>query len=158
MNRNRSFLETNKSIGELVLSEFHTYYVKGRVFEWTFGLAMFFAGLECLIWDNVISFGAFHWMLQIVSQKWIGTMLFFIGWMRISALMFNGQLLFGRRFGWGVRACCAVVAASIWAQFAFALVQGAIMNGVPSIGLPFWTMFTLAELLIAYQVGAEWKK
>lgn len=140
------------------LSEFHLYYVKGRVFEWTFALSMFFAGAECLVWDNVISFGAFHWMLQVTSQKWIGSLLFFIGWIRISALMFNGQLLFGRRFGWGVRGVCAALSATIWAQFAFALIQGFALNGVPSIGLPFWTMFTLAELLIAYQVGAEWKK
>jgi hypothetical protein len=141
-----------------VLSEFHAYYVKGRVFEWTMGLSMFFAGLECLLWDNVISFGAFHWMLQLISQKWIGTLLFFTGWIRISGLMFNGQLLFGRRFGWGVRAACAVFAATIWAQFAMALLLNGLDRGVPSIGLPFWTMFVFAELLIAYQVGAEWKK
>lgn len=120
-------------------------------------LAMFFAGLECLLWDNVISFGVFRWMLQIMSQQWIGTLMFFIGWLRISALMFNGQLLFGRRFGWGVRAVCAVLAASMWAQFAIALVQAAFVNGTPSIGLPFWCLFVGAELLIAYQMGAEWK-
>ena len=139
------------------LSEFHHYYIKGRVFEWTFALAMFIAGIQCLLWDNVISFGAFRWMLEIMSQKWIGTLMFFVGWIRISALMFNGQLLFGRRMGWMVRAVCAVISASLWAQFAMSLLQGAFLSGTPSIGIPFWTMFMCAELLIAYQVGSEWK-
>lgn len=81
-----------------------------------------------------------------------------LGWVRISALMFNGQMLFGRRMGWMVRAFCAVVSASLWAQFAMSLLLGATLSGTPSIGLPFWIMFVLAELIIAYQVGAEWKK
>lgn len=141
-----------------VLGEFFHYYMKGRIWEWAMGLAMFLAGIELLIFDNVISFGAFHWMLLLVSQKWIGTLLFFIGWMRISALMFNGQLLFGRKFGWGVRAVCAVISATIWAQFSLALVQNSIGTGVPSVGIPFWTTFIAAELMVAYSIGAEWKK
>lgn len=97
-------------------SEFFHYYVKGRLFEWTMATAMLFAGLELLIWDEVITFGAFRWMLQVMSQKWIGTLMLFIGWIRVSALMFNGQLLFGRRAGWMVRAVMAVLSASLWAQ------------------------------------------
>lgn len=142
----------------MALSEFHSYYVKGRHFEWTFALAMFFAGAELLLIDNVLLFGVFHWVLDVVPQKWIGTLMFFIGWMRISALMFNGQLLFGRRFGWGVRGICAVVGASLWSQFVLALIQNAIATGTPSIGIPFWTMFTITELMVAYSVGSEWKK
>lgn len=142
----------------MAFGDFHTYYVKGRHFEWTMALAMFFAGAELLIFDNVLSFGVFHWMLQVISQKWIGTLLFFVGWIRISALMFNGQLLFGRRFGWAIRAACAVLSATIWAQFVVALLQNAVMTGIPSVGLPFWIMFTLAELMVAYAVGSEWKR
>lgn len=141
-----------------VLSEFFIYYVKGRVFEWTMSLAMLFAGLELLLWDQVLTFGAFKWMLQVMSQKGIGTFMLFLGWIRMSALMFNGQLLFGRKAGWMVRAVAAVLAASLWAQFAFALLQSSIMQGFPSLGLPFWTLFIFAELLTAYSVGAEWKK
>jgi hypothetical protein len=141
-----------------VTPEFFHYYVRGRVFEWTMALAMFSAGIELLVWDEVITFGAFRWMLQIMSQKWIGTLMLFIGWIRISALMFNGQLLFGRKAGWMVRAIAAVLSATLWAQFAFALFQLSITQGVPSLGLPFWTTFIAAELLVAYSIGAEWKK
>lgn len=138
--------------------EFFHYYVRGRVYEWCMGIGMFFSGLEMLIWDNVVTFGAFHWLLLVLSQKWIGILLFFLGWIRISALMFNGQMLFGRRAGWLIRAICAIISASIWAQFSFALLQQSIVQGFPSIGLPFWTMFVFAELLVAYSIGAEWKK
>lgn len=142
----------------MALSEFHSYYVKGRHFEWTFALSMFFAGAQLLIFDNVLSFGVFQWLQQIVSQKWIGSILFFVGWIRISALMFNGQLLFGRRFGWAVRAVCAVIGASMWAQFVLALIQNAVVTGAPSLGIPFWVIFTFMELMVAYAVGSEWKK
>lgn len=140
------------------MSEFFIYYVKGRVFEWTFGLSMFLAGLELLLFDEVITFGAFRWLALWIAQKWIGTFMFFVGWIRISSLMFNGQLLFGRRIGWLMRAVCAALAASMWAQFTIALLQTTIDRGVPSLELPFWFMFTIAELHIAYSVGAEWKK
>lgn len=140
------------------MGEFFHYYVRGRVFEWTMALAMLFTGLELLWFDNVVSFGAFRWLLLIMSQKWIGTALLFLGWLRASALMFNGQLLFGRKFGWGVRAVSSIIAASLWAQFSLALLQLSLDQGVPSLGLPLWTLLVLAELLTAYQVGAEWKK
>lgn len=138
--------------------EFFIYYVKGRVFEWTMAIAMTLAGLELLIWDNVLTFGAFKWLLVFMEQKWIGTIMLFVGWLRISGLMFNGQLLFGRKFGWMVRAVTAVISASIWAQCAFALLQLSVTQGIPSFGIPFWSMFVVAELLIAYSIGAEWKK
>ena len=140
------------------MKEFFIYYVKGRVFEWTMALAMLFAGLELLIWDNVLTFGAFKWMLLVMSQKWIGTIMLFLGWIRLSSLMFNGQLLFGRKVGWFVRAGCAVASAVLWSQFALALVALSIDQGFPSIGLPFWSMFVVAELLVTYSIGAQWKK
>src|SRR5881394_4621275 len=104
-----------------VMNEFFIYYVKGRVFEWTMALGMLLSGLELLLYDNVLTFGAFRFMLLVMSQKWIGTLMLFTGWLRISGLMFNGQLLFGRRFGFAMRAGCSILSATIWAQFAFAL-------------------------------------
>lgn len=140
-----------------MISEFFMYYVKGRIFEWTMALAMLFGGVELLLWDDVLTFGAFKWLLTIMGQKWIGSFMLFVGWIRLSALMFNGQLLFGSRFGPLVRAVCAVFAASLWAQFALALVVLSIDQGYPSLGVPFWIMFTIAELLVSYSVGAEWR-
>lgn len=139
-------------------SEFFIYYVRGRVFEWTMALAMLFAGLELLLFDNVLTFGAFKWLLSFMSQKWIGTFMLFVGWIRISALMLNGQLLFGRKFGWVLRAICAVLSASLWAQFALALIVLSIDQGFPSLGVPFWISFTISELLVSYSIGAEWRK
>lgn len=140
------------------VSDFFTYYVKGRIYEWTMAFVMFFSGLELLIWEHVLTFGAFGWLLLVMSQKLIGVLMLFIGWTRISSLMFNGQLLFGHRFGFIARASCAVLSAVVWAQFSFALLAISINQGFPSIGLPLWTLLVFAELLVAYSVGAEWKK
>ena len=140
------------------MTEFFIYYVKGRVYEWTMALATLLAGLELLIWDEVLTFDAFKWLLGFLNQKGIGTMMLFVGWLRISSLMFNGQLLFGRRFGILVRAFCAVFSAAIWAQFSLALFQLSITQGFPSLGLPFWTLFVIAEMLTAYSIGSQWKK
>lgn len=140
------------------MNDFFIYYVKGRVFEWAMALAMLLAGVELLIWDDVLTFGAFHWMLPFMSQRLIGLSMFLVGWIRLSALMLNGQLLFGRRTGWVFRGICAVLSAAMWAQFSLALLELSINQGFPSVGLPFWTMLVLAELLTAYSVGSEWKK
>lgn len=139
------------------VNEFYVYYIKGRVFEWTMALAMFFAGAEILIWD-ILSFGPEILLFQYMSQKWLGTILFFTGWIRISSLMFNGQLLFGRRLGLGLRAMCAIISAAMISQFTLALIIDSFLRGYPSIGIPFWVMFTASELLTAFMIGAEWKK
>lgn len=139
------------------MNDLFIYYVKGRIFEWTMALSMLFGGVELLLWDNVLTFGAFKWMLIFMSQKWIGSFMLFVGWFRISSLMFNGQLFLGRKIGPIVRSFCAVLSAALWAQFALALVVLSIDQGYPSLGVPFWSMFVVAELLVSYSLGAEWR-
>ena len=135
------------------VGEFFIYYVKGRIYEWMMAFVFLFAGLELLIWEQFV---VLYWI--VISQKWLGTAMLFTGWIRLSALMFNGQLLFGRRFGYVVRASCAVISAVVLAQFTFALISLSISQGYPSIDLPLLIMLVVAELLVAYSVGAEWKK
>lgn len=126
------------------------YYVEGRAFEWVMAIAMFFAGVELLIWSNTISFGAFQWILLVMSQQFIGLFMIVVGWMRMCGLMLNGQTVFNRQIGPYVRAVCSVLAATMWVQFAFALILSSLERGAPSIGLPFWAMFTVGELYVAY--------
>jgi len=113
-------------------------------------LAMFFSGVELIIWSNTLAFGAFQWMLQIMSQQSIGLFMLIIGWFRISSLMMNGQTIGDKKIGPIVRAICSILSASMWVQFSLALLQLSIKQGFPSVGLPFWTMFTIAELYVAY--------
>lgn len=126
------------------------YYVEGRAFEWVMGISMFCAGAEILIWQDTISFGAFQWLLLVMSQQFIGVFMVTVGWLRISGLMLNGQKVAGRPLGPYVRSVCSVLSASMWIQFAIALLFVGFDRGAPSIGLPFWFMFTAGELYVAY--------
>lgn len=126
------------------------YYVEGRAFEWVMAASMFFAGMELALWPGTLSFGAFQWLLEVMSQPQIGTFMIMVGWLRMCGLMLNGQTIGNKKIGPYVRAFCGVLAGSLWVQFALALLQLSIRQGFPSIGLPFWTMFTVAELYVAY--------
>jgi hypothetical protein len=64
--------------------------------------------------------------------------------------MINGQTVGGRKIGPYIRAVGSVLSSVMWVQFALALLQLSIKQGFPSIGLPFWIMFTIAELYVAY--------
>lgn len=139
------------------MNEQYRYYVKGREFEWTMALATFVSAIMLITLDNAM-FGVPLWMLVVVSKRTLSLAILTVGWMRICSLMFNGQILFGRKFGWQLRAVCAVLSAVLWVQFALALIQLSIDKGYISVGIPFWTMFVVTELSIAYSLGAQWKK
>lgn len=126
------------------------YYAEGRAFEWVMGLSMFFGGVEVMAYPDTISFGAFQWILLVMTQQFIGLFMIMVGWMRISGLLLNGQTIFNRPFGPYIRAVCSVLSASMWVQFALALIIAGYERGAPTIGIPFWTMFTVGELYVAY--------
>lgn len=135
----------------------YTYYVKGREFEWTMALASFFSALVILFNERAV-FGVPIWVLAVVSKRELGLMILTLGWLRICSLMFNGQLLFGYKFGWHMRAICAVASAALWIQFSVALIQLSIDKGYISVGISFWSMFVVTELSIAYSLGGQWKR
>lgn len=126
------------------------HYVEGRAFEWVMSIAMFFAGVELLVWPNTISFGAFQWILLVMSQHFIAVFMILVGWLRMCGLMLNGQTIFGKPFGPYSRSVGSILSATMWVQFSFALFLSSLDRGAPSIGLPFWTMFTVGELYVAY--------
>lgn len=121
-------------------------------------ISMMASGIEMLVWNQILSFGAFQWLLGVMGQREIGIVLLLIGWLRASALLFNGQKLMGRKLGPVIRGVCAVLSASMWGQFALALILQAYTQGYPSVSLPFWTMFVVSEFYLAYTLGAEWKR
>lgn len=154
----RVFQLNNESSGTIVLPNTvkksklarFDYYVEGRAFEWIMGIAMLFAGIELLVWPNTISFGAFQWILLVMSQYFLALFMVLIGWGRICGLMLNGQTIFDWKIGPYIRALCSVLSATIWVQCAFALFIGGMERNAPSFGFPFWTMFTVGELYVAY--------
>lgn len=126
------------------------YYVEGRAFEWAMALGMFFAGLELVLWPGSLSHGPFQWLLELMTQNQVAVFMLIVGWFRVSSLMVNGQTIGGRKIGPYVRAIGSVLSASLWVQFTLALLQFSIKQGHPVLGLPFWAMFTAAELYVAY--------
>ena len=126
------------------------YYVEGRLFEWTMALATLTCGIEFIIWPEALEESAFRFLLLTMTRYEVMFALVCVGWSRMAALMLNGQTMFGLRLGPWVRAVCCVLSATMWVQFAIALSILSYSRGLPSPGLPFWIMFTLAELYAAY--------
>ena len=128
------------------------YFVEGRAFEWVMAISMLIGGIEIIGWPQLATFGIDPWVLAFVPKYYIGLFMLIVGWIRISGLMLNGQTIVDIRAGPYIRASCAALSASLWVQFALALIIGSIEVGHISIGIPFWIMFTSGELYIAYSV------
>ena len=125
-----------------------SYYLDGRLFEWVMSLSMVMLAIEVLVWPETLRASEFQWLTQVMSPDFVGAILLAAGWFRCLALLANGSsLVIGPR----VRAIGAIIGAVMWVQFATALVKLSIEQHFPSPGIPFWYMFTLAELRIAYR-------
>lgn len=120
------------------------------------GISMVSVAFEIFFWPEMIKSSAFVWLSTFMREGDIALLLLLLGWSRCAALMLNGQQLFGGRellgikVGPMVRAVCGVVSALLWSQFAVTLGWISYAQGYPSPGLPFWIMFTFAEIYAAY--------
>lgn len=126
------------------------YYVEGRVFEWVMGLSMLFVSIELILYPEAIKASAFRYLNTFMAVSTLTFIMFVLGWSRCAALMLNGQSMFGVQMGPFVRAGAGVLSSAIWIQFVIALIALSIEQDYPSIGIPFWTMFTIGELYAAY--------
>jgi len=115
------------------------YYVDGRLFEWSMTVPMLALSILSFIWPLTLRGSAFRWILAVGSP---------IG------LLLNGHTVRGIRVGPVIRSVTAVARAVMWVQFALALLRLSIIQGYPSPGLPFWLMFTVTELYVAYRAVA----
>ncbi len=127
------------------------YYLKGRLFEWLMSCSMLILAAQIVVWPKIMEFSAFTYLIEVVSDKFVGLFMFSVGWVRAVALVLNGHRVYNVRLGPLLRSLVAVLCAMMWGQFAFALLQLSIAQERPSPGLPFWTMFVLGELYVAYQ-------
>lgn len=126
------------------------YYVEGRAFEWVLACSMLFLSIEILIWPNTLDAKVFTLVLLFISNKAIGVLLFILGWAKFCGLVLNGQIVASIKIGPVIRAVASVLSSAMWAQFALSLLRISIERGRPSIILPFWVMFTIGELYVAY--------
>lgn len=125
-----------------------SYYIDGRLFEWVMSVSMVLLSIEIFIWPDTLRASAFQWVVQVMHVDFVGVVLLIAGVFRVSALVANGSsMVIGPR----VRAVGALIGAAIWVQFGMALVKLSVDQNFASPGIPFWFMFTLAELRITYR-------
>jgi hypothetical protein len=129
-------------------------YVEGRLFEWTMAVSMVLLSFEIFLWPQTLGASAFHWLVLFLPSGFVGVFLLFVGVARLVALFINGRSL---EYGPRVRAVGALAGAVMWAQFALALLMPFVTNekAIPSPGIPFWFMFTFAELYSAYRAAGD---
>lgn len=130
------------------------YYVDGRLFEWSMTLPMLILSVMAFIWPETLRGSAFRWILSVGPAPLIEILLFLISWSALIGLLLNGHAVRGIRLGPVIRSITAVARAVMWSQFVMALLRLSILQGYPSPGLPFWIMFVVTELYVAYRAVA----
>lgn len=125
-----------------------TYYLDGRLYEWTMAIAMIQFSIMILMWPMALKESAFQWLTVYLPNDVLAMAFLLNGVLRIGALLANGGSLW---IGPWIRSVSGVVSALMWSQFTISLVQLSVLQGRPSPGLPFWFMFTFADLYVAYR-------
>ncbi|UEM09000.1 hypothetical protein J4G43_030140 [Bradyrhizobium barranii subsp. barranii] len=131
------------------------YYLEGRRFEWLITIAMLWLAVAMFIAPQILRASAFQWATLVMTPWFTASCLFAIGWARLVGLLLNGHQVRGRRVGPMIRAVTAAACAVMWVQFDLALIQMSFSQGFMSPGVPFWSMFVLGELDVAYRVVAN---
>jgi hypothetical protein len=130
------------------------HYIGRRLFEWAMALAMVgLAGLV-FVWPHAIEASAFHWMVIILPGVYVGVFLMIFGVSRCAALIVNGA---SETHGPRIRIVGCIAAAVMWAQMDLALIIAFLEKpvGPPSPGIPFWFVFTIAELCSALRAAND---
>lgn len=129
-----------------------TYYLDGRLYEWVMSVGSFIISLMIVVWPEISRGPNFQFMSTYLSESVIIFVFLLNSIAKIGALLANGgSLAVGPR----VRAACAGVYALIWAQFVMSLIKISVDQGYPAAGIPFWGMFTLAEIYVAYRATLD---
>ncbi|TGN89434.1 hypothetical protein EOW77_0003665 [Bradyrhizobium yuanmingense] len=131
------------------------YYIEGRRFEWLITIAMLWLAVATFVSPEILRASAFQWITLVMTPWFTACLLFAIGWARLVGLLLNGHQVRGRRVGPMIRAVTAAACAVMWVQFDLALIQLSVDQGFMSPGVPFWSMFVLGELDVAYRVVAN---
>lgn len=133
-----------------------SYYVDGRLFEWIITISMLWLAAAIFFDPHALQASAFQWIALVMSSEFIGVFLFAIGWTRLVGLLLNGHAYKGRRIGPIIRSVTAATCAVMWVQFDLALIELSAKQGFMSPGIPFWSMFVVGELYVAYRaVGID---
>lgn len=125
-----------------------TFYLDGRLYEWTMGSAMISFGIAMLFFPKMAHGSILQILIAVFSGWVIGLIFLFDGALRITALIANGRSL---QIGPRIRAWTAAVAAILWTTFTLSMVRVSLEQGFPSPMVFYWGFFTAAEIYISYR-------
>lgn len=109
---------------------------------------MIWIALAVIVWPDTVKIGAFTHMTDVMSPEVLSLICLVTGIVGTVALATNGV---SRVAGPVTRAVCALVRSFVWGQFTYALWLFGGTQGVPSLGLGFWLLFTASEIYVAYR-------
>jgi hypothetical protein len=118
---------------------------ENRLFELATSAMMVLLALHVTIWPSSIRASVFRFMLEMTSPVWIVLILGAGGVLRLAALIANGAWpLYGPK----LRACGAILGASVWVQMCTSLVLYHFNSGKePSPGITVYFVLTSVELI-----------
>lgn len=131
------------------------YYVDGRLFEWVISTSMLELFAITMIWPDTLHASVFQWVVVVMPPAIVQVFMFLFGFARLVGLLLNGHRFMGVKLGPVIRSVTAVGCAVMWAQFFWALVLFSAKQGFPSPEIPFWQMFVVGELYVAYRAAGE---
>lgn len=125
-----------------------TFYLDGRLYEWTMGSAMIAFGVAMLFFPRMANGSILQILTAVFNSYAIALIFLTIGVARISALIANGNSL---QIGPRIRAYAAAVSSILWTTFTLSMARVSIEQGFPSPMVFYWGFFTAAEVYISYR-------
>lgn len=125
-----------------------TFYLDGRLYEWTMGAAMIAFGIGMLFFPRMAHGSILQILFSVFNSFVIGVIFLTTGMARISALIANGNSL---QIGPRVRAYAALISSVLWTTFTLSMARVSIEQGFPSPMVFYWGFFTAAEVYISYR-------
>jgi hypothetical protein len=118
---------------------------QNRLFELATSTIMVAMAVHLLVWPESLGASLFRFELNLMSALGIAFLLGGAGILRVAALVANGSWpIYGPR----LRACGAIVGASVWAQMCTSLVLYNVDRANPqSPGIWVYLVLTLVELI-----------
>lgn len=128
------------------------FYLDGRLYEWSMGVAMLTFGGAMLAFPRMAN-GSILQILSYFLPSFALAFLFLnLGLLRIAALIANGNSMW---IGPRIRSFVAAITAVLWTTFTLSMVRVSFEQGFPSPMVFYWGVFTLAEIYVAYRAALD---
>ena len=125
-----------------------TYYLDGRLYEWTFSVCSLWLGLSMLVFPSIANGSIVKVLVDLVGWPMVAIIFILVGLASIAALIINGS---SHEIGPRVRSICAILRSILWAQFVLSMIYVSKLQGFPSPMVIFFSVFTASEFYVIYR-------